>query len=515
MPELSIPVAEYLRMSSEHQQYSLDNQHAKIQSYSDAGGFSIVKTYTDGARSGVVLKRRHGLRQLLKDVVDKPSYKAILVYDVSRWGRFQDADESAHYEFLCKSAGVPVHYCAEAFVNDGSLPNTLMKALKRTMAGEYSRELGVKVLDGLKRLARLGFKQGGCPGYGLRRMLLSSEGELKQQLRRGERKSIATERVILVPGPEEELQIVREIYRMFVDDGCTVYAIARELNRQAVPYGSSQWSHHVVHQILSHPKYAGCNVFGRTSQKLGTPSVCVPESEWIRAPRAFAPIILEATFQEARRLLLGRTVNKSNEELLNALRSLLTTEGRLSLALIKRSPGMPSPSTYRKRFGSLRRAYELIDYGQSSDFGSVDLRRRTQAMRESVLCEIKNLFPDDAKIIHKGGRWRKVLRLNGRIVSLLIVRSIGGSVPIWQIDPIRHERRFLTLVLFLNPANDKISEMRLFHRMERTRRFHVRKGDAWMNSGTAVINMSRLCSEAKALRQNPPQRAPRLPPRDL
>ena len=50
-----------------------------------------------------------------------------------------------------------------------------MKALKRTMAGEYSRELGVKVLAGQKRLARLGFKQGGRPGYGLRRMLVSSD----------------------------------------------------------------------------------------------------------------------------------------------------------------------------------------------------------------------------------------------------------------------------------------------------------------------------------------------------
>ena len=66
-------------------------------------------------------------------------YKAILVYDVSRWGRFQDTDESAHYEFLCKSAGVPVHYCAETFANDGSLPSLIMKALKRTMAGEYGR----------------------------------------------------------------------------------------------------------------------------------------------------------------------------------------------------------------------------------------------------------------------------------------------------------------------------------------------------------------------------------------
>jgi hypothetical protein len=30
------------------------------------------------------------------------SFDVILVYDVSRWGRFQDADESAYYEYLCK-----------------------------------------------------------------------------------------------------------------------------------------------------------------------------------------------------------------------------------------------------------------------------------------------------------------------------------------------------------------------------------------------------------------------------
>src|SRR5205085_5992741 len=103
-----------------------------------------------------------------------------------------------------KSASVPVHYCAETFANDGSLPSLIMKALKRTMAGEYSRELGVKVLAGQQRLARLGFKQGGMPGYGLRRMLVSSDGQPKQVLAFGERKSIATDRVILVPGPEQE-----------------------------------------------------------------------------------------------------------------------------------------------------------------------------------------------------------------------------------------------------------------------------------------------------------------------
>src|ERR1700674_602616 len=203
-------------MSTEHQQYSLDNQQLAIQDYANASGFSVVQTYTDGAKSGVVLKHRKGLSQLLQDVMGAaPTYKAILVYDVSRWGRFQDADEAAHYEFLCKSAGIPVHYCAEVFVNDGALPNILMKTLKRTMAGEYSRELGVKVLAGLKRLASIGFKQGGSPGYGLRRMLVTSGREPKQQLAQGDRKSIAKDRVVLVPGPTDEVECIREIYRMF------------------------------------------------------------------------------------------------------------------------------------------------------------------------------------------------------------------------------------------------------------------------------------------------------------
>src|ERR1700720_567903 len=178
-----IPAAQYLRMSTEHQQYSLENQSVAIQRYAESHNFEVIQTYSDAARSGIGLKQRIGLQQLLKTVVSGTSiYRAILVYDVSRWGRFQDTDEAAHYEFLCKSSGVPVHYCAETFANDGTLPSLIMKTLKRTMAAEYSRELGVKVLAGQKRLAGLGFKQGGMPGYGLRRMLISSERASKQEL---------------------------------------------------------------------------------------------------------------------------------------------------------------------------------------------------------------------------------------------------------------------------------------------------------------------------------------------
>src|ERR1019366_5546611 len=228
--KLLVPAAQYLRMSTEHQQYSLENQSTAIQTYAESHGFEVVLTYSDAARSGLILRRRAGLGQLLQDVVAGTApYKAILVYDVSRWGRFQDTDESAHYEFLCKSAGVPVHYCAETFANDGSLPSLIMKALKRTMAGEYNHELGVKAIAGQKRLTLLGFKQGGLPGYGLRRLLISNEGHPKQPLAYGERKSLATDRVILIPGSAHEVQVVRDIYRMLISDGMSIYAIAGAL----------------------------------------------------------------------------------------------------------------------------------------------------------------------------------------------------------------------------------------------------------------------------------------------
>ncbi|HTC49946.1 MAG TPA: recombinase family protein [Candidatus Aquilonibacter sp.] len=139
------------------------------------------------------------------------------------------------------------------FSNDGSLPSLIAKALKRTMAGEYSRELGVKVLEGQRRSGRLGFKQGAMPGYGLRRMLISADGTRKQLLASGERKSIATDRVILVPGPAHEVQVVRSICRMLISEGRTVYGIARELNRRRVPYlEGSLWDYTAVYGILTH-----------------------------------------------------------------------------------------------------------------------------------------------------------------------------------------------------------------------------------------------------------------------
>src|SRR5450631_886136 len=222
-------------MSTDHQKYSTENQADAIRAYAAQRGIEIVRTYANSGKSGLSLDGRDALKQLIEDVQNGAAdFKTILVYDVSRWGRFQDADESAYYEYICKRAGIAVQYCAEQFENDGSPVSTIVKGVKRAMAGEYSRELSAKVFTGQCRLIELGYRQGGPPGYGLRRSLVDQSGAAKGELLRGEQKSIQTDRVILVPGPAEEIETVQCIYQAFVEGRKPEREIAESLNARGI-----------------------------------------------------------------------------------------------------------------------------------------------------------------------------------------------------------------------------------------------------------------------------------------
>ena len=265
-----IRAAEYVRMSTEHQQYSTENQADAIRQYAARRGIEIVRTYADEGRSGLRLDGRDALKQLIEDVEGgRADFTTILVYDVSRWGRFQDADESAYYEYICKRAGISVQYCAEQFENDGSPVSTIVKGVKRAMAGEYSRELSAKVFAGQCRLIEHGYRQGGAAGYGLRRRLIDQSGAPKGELARGEHKSIQTDRVVLVPGPHHEVETVRWMYRAFVEDGTPEREIADMLNARGLTTDLGRpWTRGTVHQVLINEKYVGDNVWNRVSFKL-------------------------------------------------------------------------------------------------------------------------------------------------------------------------------------------------------------------------------------------------------
>jgi len=389
--------AMYVRMSTDHQKYSTENQADAIREYAGRHDIEIVRTYADAGKSGLSLDGRDALQMLIRDVQsDAADYSMILVLDVTRWGRFQDADESAYYEYLCRRAGIDVQYVAEQFENDGSPVSTIVKGVKRAMAGEYSRELSNKVFAGQCRLIELGFRQGGPAGYGLRRILLDENRQEKSVLRRGEHKSLQTDRVVLAAGPEEEVETVRWIYRAFTEDGLRESEIAGRLNARGVLTDLGRaWTRGVVHTILTNEKYIGNNVFNRRSYKLKKRRVENEPGMWVRADGVFQAIVEPRYFYTAQGIIRERNRKFSDDEMLAKLRSLHSREGWLSGIMIDEAEDMPSSAAYAHRFGGLTQAYRLIGYEPSRDLSFIEDNRHIRKLHPeivaNVMAEIRSL----------------------------------------------------------------------------------------------------------------------------
>jgi DNA invertase Pin-like site-specific DNA recombinase len=416
--------AEYVRMSTEHQQYSTENQSDKIREYAAHRGIQIVRTYADAGKSGLRIDGRQALQQLIRDVeTGAADFQMILVYDVSRWGRFQDADESAYYEYICRRAGIQVSYCAEQFENDGSPISTIVKGVKRAMAGEYSRELSAKVFAGQCRLIELGFRQGGPAGYGLRRVLIDQSGSMKAELARGEHKSLQTDRVILMPGPEDEIRIVNQIYQWFIDEQLVESEIAVRLNGMKVHTDLDRdWTRATVHEVLTNEKYIGNNIYNRISFKLKKHRVTNTPDMWIKKEGAFDAIVPPELFYTVQGIIRARARRYTNEELIERLRNLYQHRGFLSGLIINETEGMPSTSIYAHRFGSLIRAYEAVGFTPDRDYRYLEINRFLRRLHPEIVGQTEKMIADLG-----GSVWRDpatdILQVNHEFtVSLVLAR---------------------------------------------------------------------------------------------
>src|SRR5215831_9612101 len=290
-------------MSTEHQQYSIANQSAAIALYAAAHNIGIVRAFVDEGKSGRTIKGRKGLQELLRVVESGTAdFDQVLVYDVSRWGRFPDSDEAAHYEFLCKQAGITVHYCAEQFDNDNSTTSNLLKALKRVMAGEYSRELSVKIGTAQRRLFAMGFWQGGPAPLGMLRQLVSETGERKQILKPGEWKNITTDRVVLTPGPPEDIETVRLAFDLYTKRRKSCHEIANILNQRKRFLGRTPWTIKKLQYLLTNPIYRGAYVYGKHDYKRHVYKY-VPREQWQTIEHAFDGIVSERQWTKANEMI--------------------------------------------------------------------------------------------------------------------------------------------------------------------------------------------------------------------
>jgi DNA invertase Pin-like site-specific DNA recombinase len=361
--------AQYVRMSTDYQQYSVENQAAAIATYAQVHKLTIVRTYRDEGESGLKIENRNGLTELIDNVRSgQTDFGHLLVFDVSRWGRFQDVDESAHYEFICRKAGVKVAYCAEQFENDGSLISSIVKNIKRVMAAEFSRELSGKVHTAALRLASLGFKMGGPAMYGLQRLVVDEHSHPKGFLKRGEHKYLNTDHVKLCPGTPDQVRIVKWIFERYLRDKSQA-SVARELNRRGIRTTRGElWHRGLVGALLRNEAYIGNLIYNRDTQKLGSKRTRNHKDKWIRSEGAIEPIIDREIFLRAKRTLEERRICLSDREMLIRLRKLLAKKGKLSAPIIDESPTVPSVTTYLLRFGALRNVYRLIGYTANQNY---------------------------------------------------------------------------------------------------------------------------------------------------
>jgi len=469
LPNLAVA---YVRMSTEHQQYSTSNQMDKIRAFAKENGFEIVRVYSDDGRSGLNIEGRDELARMIEDVragVGKASN--ILVYDVSRWGRFQDIDESAHYEFICRQAGVRVHYCAEQFVNDGTPVSAIIKSVKRTMAAEYSRELSSKVFQGACKLIQLGYKQGGMAGFGLRRMLVDAKGQRKGELKLGEQKSIQTDRVKLVAGPEAEVREVRWMYRAFVVEGKPEAEIAGILNGRCVLTDLGRpWTRATVHQVLTNEKYVGNNVYNRRSFKLKQKHVVNPPKDWVRADGAFERIIEPLMFCKAQEIILARSARFTDEEMLDKLRGLWKQHGRISGILIDETEDFPSSEAFRYRFGSLVTAYRLIGYDPHIDYSFIEVNRKLRKQHPELVASVIQQVQGLGAVAAWNSE-RELLVVNDELhVSVVLCRhtSTGAGASRWLVRLDAGLKPDITIAVRMDAANEGIRDYYLLPGIDMT-----------------------------------------------
>lgn len=417
--------AQYVRMSTDMQVYSTANQRDAIAAYAQKHGLEVVRTYIDEGRSGLSVAGRDGLNRLLADVATgSADYATILVYDVSRWGRFQDCDESAFYEYLCRRSGIQVVYCMEPFPNDGTPISAVMKNLKRVMAGEFSRELSQKVFFGKCRGTRLGFRQGAMAGFGLRRMVVDPSGKPRAILQHGEHKAVNSDRVVLVPGPPEEVAELRNIFRN-VARGMKPTETARDLTARRVPTPEGRpWDPSRILSMVTNERYLGNLIFNRTSTRLKTPIVHNSADKWVRMDGAFEPVVDARLFRRAQAAIARWGTRITKEEAIRLLKQLYDRHGWLTADLIDATPGMPSSHFYDQRFGGMMAAYALVGFTADRRYRHMRGYGAFKRQADQLRAEIVQRFKGRAAVERLS---RYVIAINDIEVMVLLSSHRVGS----------------------------------------------------------------------------------------
>jgi len=355
-------VAYYRHSAQIGQENSVEIQQDNVRAFAEKHNLQIVHEFADRGKSGLNAEGRPAFNEMMEWVGTRDDFQFVLVLDVTRWGRFQDMDLSAHYESLCTQHGKQVIYTHIGMPKeDDLLVNHLRKSIDRYQSAEYSRTLSKKVFEGCAKVATQGYRPGGSPPYALHRMMLDENKRPDRILQPGQRKAIQNGRVILVPGDEKQVQTVQEIFLLFVEKSYDERQIAGHLNARGVPSpGGVRWSEGSVRHILTNQQYAGAVVYNKSTQRLKTRARVNPREKWIVTPGAYEPVVDPALYERAREIMEGRTRGCDPAQMLERMRALYREYGLITSRIVRFAEDCPGPGMFSKHFGGLCGAFQSL-----------------------------------------------------------------------------------------------------------------------------------------------------------
>ncbi|NTV58497.1 MAG: recombinase family protein [Deltaproteobacteria bacterium] len=295
------PAAIYARVSSERQKTddTIQSQVAALKAYADSEGYAVPEEwiFLDEGYSGALLVRP-GLERL-RDLACEGHFETVLIFSPDRLSR-KYAYQVLLLEELSRH-GVDVVFLKSA---KATTPEEELMLQFQGMIAEYERaQIAERSRRGKKHRARMGSINvlSGAP-YGYR------------YVRKTDSTSARYEVVAI------EAEIVRTVFKLYLEDALSINAIARWLNDEEVPTRKriSRWERSTIWAMLRNPAYRGTACFGKKERterqritrplrnKGGFSPRCSsnrerPREAWVEIP--VPPIIEEETFALAQERL--------------------------------------------------------------------------------------------------------------------------------------------------------------------------------------------------------------------
>ena len=293
-------VVTYLRVSSEEQaqkDLSVPAQRKAIQKWiDDQADFEFLMEFADEGKSAYApAHKRPGFSAMIQ-FCGLHQVDQILVHKLDRFSR--NREEAVVFKGMLKKRGVTVRSVTEA--HDPDTPHGfLYEGMMEVFSQYYSMNLATETIKGMRENAIRGGHNGGRNPYGYRLQKVMEGGR---------------ERGRLVPGPAEEVAVIKEIFRLYAHERWGVKRIVEELNRRKIPAPrTDSWGKSTVSNLIENPVYMGDTVWLHHRKEANVARALVPKDQRIRVEGTHEALVDRETWEKAREIAGDRSFERKAE----------------------------------------------------------------------------------------------------------------------------------------------------------------------------------------------------------